>query len=478
MSTPSSDRVATLVFTDLPAAIVYYRDVLKFPTMVDPTGAAWVRVQESTLCLRSSGSGEVASLPRGGTPSRADVDLLVDRPYQLYRHLDDLGVHPQGALIPGPDGSFEFSDHTGNTIAIKAAANTGARLRRLLAPAYVDHVRTRRENRRNRREELPYHSEFQAFYAGLSERRDIFFMFFSSGLLHWAAKSARHVPESVNLVLVGSALSSEEQAWVRDHIHRPFFHLGRRVDDKSVLEVILAVSEHDFGWLHIDCLVLNDGLFDEMRAMAPTHSVNAVWWDSSGLATTYFIFVNMQCVHAVHAAGLAARPNCYSRHPFNRHVPGERYYSDLPTRRQQRELRRLLPRGAGGIPYLDTLVMHQLMARRLGFAGHPVRSLAARACDRAVEQASDDVIHIGGVSYTNTLHTDDPTRLRYLIAEYVTLRPLFGCLPHQYKGRYDRVLSELEQNGVTGDEVISLARRHLMGERGLSSEATDIALTL
>jgi hypothetical protein len=288
--------------------------------------------------------------------------------------------------------------------------------------------------------------------------------------------------------LIGSALTESERQWVTENISRPFHHISLPVDDVTVWEFLFAVSQQNFGWLHIDCLVLNSDLFGEMRSIAPTDSVNGTWWlDSvlgSQVATTYFIFVNVAAVRALRAARISATPNCYSHYPFNRGAPGRRYYSDRPTRRQRGRLLRMLPpdspaRSAFLANRLtlrsDSLIMHQLMTRSIGFGLHPVRRLGGRRCGHAVEDMSDDLLHVSGISYVDMPGLPPFAQLHYLLADHLALAGSATWLPRPYAERYERVIAELARHGLTAAAAIGQARRYLI-DRGLSEQAADAVL--
>jgi hypothetical protein len=485
----------TLVFEDVQRAVSYYRDELGFDTELARGGKAEasVRMGGATIRLRQARAGEFA----GGKPvpcgdDVADAVVLVDRPYRLFRHLEDHGGHSLDVTEPGLGEFFKIGDYAGNVLAIGPTRGMVPAVRRLLQPTAVDTLQINRQNRRNAREEAPHLRGFQAFYEKLPEKRNICYMFFTGDLLHWVAKAASYVPDDVNLVVIGSALPEYDVQWLRDELRRPFHHVSLRIDDNTAWEFLLATNEYNFTWLDIDCLVLNDQLFDEMLVMAPDTCVNAVWWQDSGfgsaVASTYFMTVNVMAERALRKARIAVSPNMYSRRPFNRRVAGRRCYSDVLTRRQRRRLLKILPADDSGQPSFagermtlyDTMVVHQLMARTVGFGANPVRRLARRSADGAgssFEEISDEIIHIGGVSYAGALsefsrfYHAPPTRLRYLLADYVALLGAAGRLPDRYAERHDLVVRELAKSGLTPGDALDAARRHLTQERGLCDSA-------
>jgi hypothetical protein len=338
--------------------------------------------------------------------------------------------------------------------------------------------------------------KFAEFYERLPEKENVFYTFFTGGLLHWVDKATRLVPDHVNLVLFGSALPDEEQQWIRDNMDRPFFHLEPRINDKIAWTFLFDTNQENFGWLDIDCLVLNPALFDEISEISSHDALNGTWWYDSGygfhLAATYFVFFNAGVIRELRSAGLSVSPNCYSFESINCTIAlnGEPHYSEVLTAPLKEQLLRVVPPDEHGRPrfpegdehYFDTTVTHQLMARGLGYGAHHVRDLRRRGwggTGRDFEQISDELIHIGGISYGGGLsefsrrfHAPN-IALRFLLAEYVTLDSA-DRLPPAYAERRSLVAAELTQAGLPSHAAHDAARRHLTEERGLSADAAHI----
>jgi hypothetical protein len=334
---------------------------------------------------------------------------------------------------------------------------------------------------------------FREFYGGLADKKDIFYMFFTRGLLHWVTKSLSYVPDGVNVVLLGSDLPGHEQEWISATLKRPFHNIGVRINDKLAWTFLFDVNEHNFGWLDIDCLVLNGDLFAEMRAISDGDSVNGVWWHDTGfgfaVAATYFQFFNVGAIRAIRAARLAHSPNSYSYHAVGCPPFGERFHTELLTRRVRRQLLQVVPPDEAGRPrmpagdsYFDTTVVPQLMARSLGFGGGRVRGLRRMAWNvPSGDEFSDELVHIGAVSWASVLSEyDSPSRdaameARYLLADNVALGTA-RHLPAPYAQKRDLVTAGLAQVGLTPAAALAAAREHLTQERGLSGPAADLVL--
>jgi hypothetical protein len=363
------------------------------------------------------------------------------------------------------------------------------RIRQWTAPLEVSWHR-----RRNAQVLAGHREQFRQFYAGLPDQQDIYFMFFSRGLLHWVLKSLSYVPDHVNLVLLGTDLPDDEQDWIRKNLKRPFHNIGMRVNDKIAWTFLFEVNEFNFGWLDIDCLVLNSDLFDDMRTVADRDSVNGTWWFDSDfgfeLSATYFMFFNVQAIKELRAARIAHSPNCYAYHTISCPPFGQNYYSEPITRRARRQLLQVVPPDEAGNPrpparehHFETTVVPQLMARSLGFGARHVRNLRRQAWNYAgYEELSDEIVHIGAVSYASVLSefrrpTGYPeTELRYLLADNVALGD-GGRLPASYEPKRELITAELARAGLTPAAAKEAARHHLISERGLTTNAAELVVS-
>jgi hypothetical protein len=121
------------------------------------------------------------------------------------------------------------------------------------------------------------------FYEDLADKRGLFYLFVSSGLLHGARKALQFIPEEVNLAVIGSSLTPGELRWLRDNVARPIHHIELPVDDETVWDFLFRANRHDFGWVDSDCFVLNPALFDNLAAIGPEVAVRCTWTHRLGL---------------------------------------------------------------------------------------------------------------------------------------------------------------------------------------------------
>lgn len=329
-------------------------------------------------------------------------------------------------------------------------------------------------------------ADFQRFHASLPDPRNAIYMFFTSGLLHWLHRALKFVPPEVNVVLIGSALSADEIAWIRSHHDRPFHAIDVRVDDITVLDFILRTTRHHFGWLHIDCFVLNPEIFPEMMALGGEVFANCIWSHpvAGGLDTLHsaFVFLNQDAVEAVRREGVEVSASTYSYDgsSIGRTVTDLPLYSRVPTPGQIELLRKVLPPDPTGLPwyseegsYFQLLVMLQLLAQALGYRLNHVRELVRDGSGSAAHY-SNEIIHVNGVATYQ--RTAEPARtvenrnyFMLLQADYTILSLMGENLPPAYTRMKEELERELRRLGVSEEQT----RRNLFGfllTRGVSQE--------
>jgi hypothetical protein len=335
--------------------------------------------------------------------------------------------------------------------------------------------------------------DFAAFHRGLERRDDIVYMFFTTDLLHWLDRAVSFVPEEVNLVLIGSALSSDEIAWIRSRHRRPFHPIRSRVDDNTVLDFIFRTAEDNFGWLHVDCFVLNPSLFAEMAALADDVVANCIWSHpiegSAEVALhSAFVFLNYAVIRDLRERGIEVSPCAYNYRggPKGRTVTHRPLYNRVPTRRHVELLRRVLPPGFGGLPeyplrngYFQILVLFQLVANALGYKTRHVRELLRDGTGSA-SSFSDEIIHVNGVAtyklYKNAAGSIGQQFYPLLLqTDYVFLTALGEEAPPRYRQLRAELAAELARLGIPRPAARENLRAFL-AERGIAAERLDKVL--
>jgi hypothetical protein len=339
----------------------------------------------------------------------------------------------------------------------------------------------------SRAEERDDFRQFQQFHEGLADREDVIFMFFTADLLHWLRRALEFVPAEANVVLIGSRLSAEEIAWIATHTRRPFHHIESRVDDNTVLDFIFRTTRHNFGWLHIDCFVLNPAIFQEMATIADDVVANCIWSHPATGAVnalhSAFVFLNFKVMQAVRQSGIEVSPLAYHYQGghLGRTMSDRKLYSRVPTARQVELLARVLPPGESGLPkypqggsYFQLLVLYQLVANALGYKLHHVRELL-RDGTGSPSSYSNEIIHVNGVATYKSSKETDPTiggRFYSLLlqADYHMLSLMAAdAMPPRYTALLAELRRELARLGIPEEQT----KRNLYGfliQSGISEE--------
>jgi catechol 2,3-dioxygenase-like lactoylglutathione lyase family enzyme len=488
-----------LLVDDIQRAVDYYRTVLAFTEVQllgEPPAEALVRREGATVLLQQAEAATGRHSHRRFADRSWDALFFVDGIERLAADLRRRGANIQVGLgiTDVSDRTLEIRDDWGNVLAF-AEASVGLRpaVRRAAVSVVPAPVRRKLRERRRAREEREHLLEFQAFHDGLANRRDPFYMFFTERLLHWVVNAERHVPRDVNLVLIGSALPDEEQRWLREHLDRPFHNIRLGVDDNTTWEFLFATNRQNFGYLDIDCFVLQPKVFQDIARISPDVAANGIWtYDAAPgvtIACSHFVFINMQVVDELRRRGCFMSPTNYDWDGSTISLLHPRTYCRVPTAAQRRLMLRVLPadehgrpRPPAGMTFFDTLVAFQVAAHACGFGTHRIRplehrtqlSLGETTGEHRVWQQdmSDELIHVGGVSYYQRYFHSPQLRGMYLAAEYAMLHDIVGQLPERYRRRLDRLATELAHLGLVPDDAADIIDRHLVADRGLSPAAS------
>jgi hypothetical protein len=329
--------------------------------------------------------------------------------------------------------------------------------------------------------------EFAAFYRSLARREDIVYMFFTTGLLHWLDRALAFVPAETNLVLIGSDLSADEISWIRSRYRWPFHPIRSRVDDNTVLDFAFRMAEHNFGWLHVDCFVLNPRLFAEMATIADDVVANCIWShpiaDSSASALhSAFVFLNFAVIRKLRTSGIKVSPCTYSYQggSSGRTITHRRLYNRVPTRRHLELLRQVLPPWFGGLPqyplrngHFQILVLFQLVANARGYKLHHVRELL-RDGSGSASSFSNEIVHVNGVAtYKRYKEDEDSIGGRFypllLQADYVLLAALGEQAPPRYRQLLAELEAELERLRIP-QPTVRRNLRSFLAERGIAED--------
>ncbi|MPQ96899.1 hypothetical protein GB931_02965 [Modestobacter sp. I12A-02628] len=472
---------------DLGKAVAYYQRFFGFLVRSQDEREAWLTGHGVTVRL------SLAAGPEAGKQQPA-APLFVDRPAVLRRHLDDLGAH----LVDVPPeaagrGCFGVRDLYGNVLTFCPTTGLGS-----LRGALDDRVdRTRRAFRRRQsdRAQSGEVRRLREFLTGRGSRPPTFYVHVHGGLLHWLAATVGRLPADLDVVVIGSDLTADEQRWITTELRRPLHAVADRLDDAGALELLSAAEESDFGWVELGCLVLDPAVLHDLAMLPPDASLGCTWSFESGwgfpVAAPYLLYLSAGGLREVAALDPSATAGIHSWQRFNRQVEGRRCYSRVPSRRARRLLAGVVPTTdahppvPAGLPFYEATVLYQLLARAAGRQVHQVRHLSALGNARAEDvqdQYSDELVYIGALSYADPLEEfsgyfhDPSVRQLYLLAERVVLTPLSRSLPDWYQRRATLIDDALTAVGLDPEGAPALVIDHLVAVRGLTDEAAQLVV--
>jgi len=353
--------------------------------------------------------------------------------------------------------------------------------------------------------EEPHLGDFRAFYESLPPGPH-WFMFFTSGLLNIVDRALRFLPQGVSVVLVGSSLPEEELGWLRRaHPECPFHHVPLLIDDKTIWEFLFATATEDFGWIDVDCFILDSSLLDEMQEPGDRVALSGTFcFAPRPLLRTHLLWTSIDAVARLRAE-VPTSPTTYSytlthaqrypEHSFCRilradHIAHIGKVIDLDDRNQpvvgQSGILELYSNGitlqssersrasevfSGStrrlFPIYDTLVVAQLVLQSLGYQSRVVRG--------GISDISAAAVHWKSISYHRRIGQDlgdltaserqqVPRHHRWTLLADALLMFEFLETPDP-PGRYDRyarfLSDRLAQEGFTLRTARTELARHL-----------------
>lgn len=322
---------------------------------------------------------------------------------------------------------------------------------------------------------------FREFYDQLENKQHIFYMSFLSGYLHWVAKALEFIPKDTNIVLIGHGLTKDELSWINRNTSAPLFCFDPAVSLCSVWKFLFKINEYHFGWIDIDCFVLNKQIFHEMTEINNDVAINCAWTRSylnlKGLESLYtpLLYLNADIIKKVESENLSVMPCDYGYALGHYRIPKAKHIKLL------RKILVIDNRGRvlddqgyplNAIARFDYLFLYQLITQALGYKLHRVRKLKITKDVR--DQLSNELLHMSTV----TQETDKPQSLYdqlKLQAEYLLIRSQLHNLPDQYQAINNKIERKIEAFiGTSYGQIQQTIRKFLVSggidERSLKRE--------
>jgi hypothetical protein len=308
------------------------------------------------------------------------------------------------------------------------------------------------------------------FYDALPDQKDIIYMFFTRNLLHWVKASLAFVPDWSNIVLIGADLADDEVRWVKQRINRPFLHIDGPVELETIWDVLFQINRRHFGWLDVDCFIMNPSIFSELTIIGQDQAINCLWTHAAcgptkrpfNVFETYCGFVNIDVIRALDADGVLPRPS-----------------ARMATLQQAKLLKNLIPGDSASRGYLNNvsgsafahrllmfefapLILFQLVANASGYKLNRVRLFTELDTFNPYNYYSDEAIHVFPcIRQMDSIEWTGIDQRRRLACDYVLLTHQLGDLPEMYMARKKFLESKWDAVNVRAGEMKGLIREYL-----------------
>lgn len=294
---------------------------------------------------------------------------------------------------------------------------------------------------------------FSGFYNKLEPKKDIFFLYCTTNLLHYVLGNVGFHKKIVNLVLITGGLSAEEREFISNTIKIPVCHLERAYIDFYIWDLLIETCKENFGWLDIDCFIRSKSVLEDICDIAPETFFQAVWerkysfYQYRGiLSSTYLVFINISVAREI-----------WKECPQSSMIPVvfsdniEDFAFEEYRKLEEEEIERLktvYPQIAENKIGLDTTHYYQLLAVSRGYQIKMVRGLKNN-------DFSEEIIHLGGAhrmeKYSlgvNRHRFYDKFNMRF---SFYLLKQFSNILPIQYMDLLDRYKTNLVRNKINPD---------------------------
>lgn len=262
------------------------------------------------------------------------------------------------------------------------------------------------------------------FYDRLPQKKDIFYMFYTKGLLPFVLKSIEFLPSECRLVLISSNLTLEEKEFSNQHLSYPILHIPFDFDDKILWNVLLKVNLFNFGWLDCDTFIYHPDLLDKMKQMNSDTVMNGYWYEKffgERLINTYLLYINVNLAAKI---GLT----------FYKYTDNLDMLSQMSTLRPPKQtlgaLSERIPLGIynSGFEY-DTSILFQLYASCIGYKTH----IVSLEPNKAAHVGASIIFSRLFNDFDRKMCTTDTVLIRPLLVGEALTKQFEKILPQRYQ---------------------------------------------
>lgn len=234
-----------------------------------------------------------------------------------------------------------------------------------------------------------------AFYDQLPNKKKIFYIFLSGGLTFLLLKSLSTIHKDKNIVIIGSLLAVDEINLITSETAFPLFNFPYYLDDREIWTYLFQINQFHFGWIDVDCFVLNDTILDQLAAIDASTAINGIWRNKKKrfrhitILNTYLLFLNINCINEIQSV-FGISPRVYTNKPVDS-------ITYTTAERLTEEHKAIVSKYAISIEEeLDTLQLYQLAALYLGYKLTVLNDSSYEFITDTYSYYSPEIIHLGG----------------------------------------------------------------------------------
>lgn len=322
---------------------------------------------------------------------------------------------------------------------------------------------------------------FDDFYSNLKNKKNIFYMYFSTGLLHFALESVSQVPSEVNLIILAAGVTDDERRIMEQMIKRPICYFSKVYTDGVIWELLFYKNQFNFGWLDVDCFVFDKTIFEDLANIDNSIGVNTVWagkYDryqiDEWLANTFLVFYNAGIIHEIMMKYEYILPKIAKFPEKNLSVLGKDSYTEIDMRAVNVIKNRYPSFEENTRGYFDTTHLYQLFVLAENYKIQRIRNV-----DSLREYYFEGALHLGGCNRIHVNKLDDPrTNVVFkfnMRMSYLLLCKYLPILAQSYNEIYQIFTKTLKENGLRIDkESMRENVKRYMERNGMNRELINL----
>lgn len=250
-------------------------------------------------------------------------------------------------------------------------------------------------------------NSFAQFYDNLGNHRNIFYIFFTGGLLFLLERAIGLIPDDINVVLLGSDLEEDEINWLYNNIEKPLFVINEYIDDRLMWEILIECNVNNFGWLDVDCFVFNKNIFYEVMNIDQNTCIQGCFYkDQDFIVTTNFMFINIELVKKIISLTKIAPCYYYVNDSSSAVLTNAEKFTKEQCTMLNDEVLGIIKEGR--YEHFDTWELFQAAAYSLGYSSKSIRNIHLSLATY-YSFVSNELIHLSSSSYFST------SRIRFFI---------------------------------------------------------------